>query len=532
MLAKLKFLHHLQILFVAVTVPVLVVLTVALLATESLTDKLQQLGREDLPLSRILADVAREQLGQSLKFNEVLLHARTGNREKFEIANDSFIQYGKRISDTLLEGRNIAQRGLEQNNDPARIREIDAIKTTFKEVEKLHGDYEHLGASLIRNIYQYEFLLRPELMHSGDHLAIEEEAAKQVELTAKSLSALEDETVRLENRIKEGVEQVEGLSQTLAVDTARNRMTIYKVLVLSVFLMLVGVFSLGLIVERIHEKRKGIQEARIREFIGRVDAAVQKMIPAAKKMEQVGTDFLERQVQRGHRVNKMVHFLGQVHKTIEGNIASVKKSHESHEHEKGLVRNVEKRVLTLDHESVEALVASRETMKIIRMLKNRLLQINMLTTNATAEATRNEATRGFAVFTDELREHARKSADETELVAELLEHHLGKVQNDTETMKGIRQGLDELTDRATYSGRIILDLKEPNERQLQQMEEIRVLLDGADLSLKQEKPVLDELLHSLNLLRLQLGTLHEASEQWPEFTGNRDAVPPGRQSLS
>ncbi|MBF0109523.1 MAG: hypothetical protein HQL76_10130 [Magnetococcales bacterium] len=529
MLEKLRFTHHLQILFFAVALPVLAVLTIALMAAEEWTDTLNRLGGLDLPLSRIIGVAAREHLGQGIEFNKVLLNARIGNREKFELANDSFIQYGKRIGDTLLEGRNITQRRLEREGDPERMRAVDAIKTTLKEIEKLHGDFEHLAATLIRGIYQYEFLMKPELMKNGDHVAIEEEEARQVASLAKSLSAMEDETNRLENKIKDGIEQIEGLSQTLVADTASARISFYKILVSIIFSLLAVLFFLGILIERIHERRALARETEYRTLSGQVEETIRGVLPTIRRMEQMVQVVHDQKRQQSGWIVGMGKHLNAIQRMIEDNIATARGFQEQLNHREGLLRQAEKKITVLDREAREALIASRETVKVIRSLKNRLMQINMLTTHASAEAFRNEATRGFSVFTDDIREHAQKSAEEAELVAELLEHHQGKVGNDTETVKEIRGRIDELIDLGLRGGQTIVELRQPNEQQLPRVEELHSSLDVFDKKIVEEKGILEECLRSTSHWTGSMESLLKATDPWSGSTSGAAAPVPATQ---
>lgn len=427
MFKKLKLTYHLLILYGFLGVFMLSLCGYGLFVIRDYESTIATVDREQLPLARTVAEISRHQLDQTLRFNEILLYARISDREKYEISNERYVQAGKRMGDEILEGRNIAQRGIERADSESRLKELDTIKTLLKGIEKAHGDYEHLGALLIRGIYQYDFLLKNEFLTSGDHIAGEEEATKHITFMKTTLSALEDETRRLESGIKESMERVKQLSQTLAVDAKQQKERVYNRILPLLFFSLSGGLLLVFVTAKVYKDVEYIKSqlcgqslAVLADVLTQFQNTFEVLGPSSKQLEK--NFFLQDESFRSTTDN-----CREMARLSENNQQLAVNLHYLVAEKNDALEKTDALVNQLNDDAGDMLESGTETRRTVLSLKEIIAQISMLATNASAEAFRSDATRSFAIFTEEIRDLARS----TVVVSDAISHRID------DAMKGI-----------------------------------------------------------------------------------------------
>lgn len=421
MFKKLRLTFHVFILYGFLSIILLLLCGYCLFVIRGYTLTIAAVDREQLPLARTVAEISRHQLDQTLRFNEILLFSRINDREKFEISNEKYVQAGKRMGDEILEGRNIAQRGIDRANSESRLKELDTIKTLLKGIEKAHGDYEHLGALLIRGIYQYDFLLKNEYLTSGDHIAGEEEASKHISFTKTTLSAMEDETRRLESGIKESMERVKQLSKTLMVDANQQRDRSFNGVLPLLFFALSGGLLLVLTISKIHINRDKCKNKIAREALA-VLADVLTQFQAIYQILDPSSQQLEKNLslQRDSFDSTVAHLQEMAHLS-ESNLQLPTQFQSLMTEKEDALGKTNLLVKQLNKDAGRLSESGTEIGRVVQNLKEMIAQINMLATNASAEAFRLEATRSFAVFTEETRDLARSTVSLSETISKQMD---------------------------------------------------------------------------------------------------------------
>ena len=448
MFKKLKLTYHLLILYGFLGLFLLLLSGYSLLIIRGYDETIATVDREQLPLARTVSEISRHQLDQTLRFNEILLYARIHEREKYELSNERFVQAGKRMGDEILEGRNTAQRGIDRANSEETLKALDTIKTLLKGIEKAHGDYEHLGALLIRGIYQYDFLLKTEYLTSGDHIAGEEEANKHITFLKTNLSALEDETRRLESGIKESMERVKQLSQTLAEDSKLQREHAFNSIIPLLFFALSSALILVFMTTQVHsEKSKSNAQitnqalAFLANLLTQFHNVFHVIGPASEKLEQ---NIALQRVSFDDAVEKLKEMVQLSNNTLqlsaEINAIKINKNN--------ALGKTETLVKQLNQDAGEMLTTGTETGRIIHNLKEVVAQINMLATNASAEAFRSDATRSFAVYTEEIMDLARSTVTTLDKVSNRIDDSIKAIHADRLHVSQTQNRFTEVMDLA------------------------------------------------------------------------------------
>ena len=403
-----------------------------------------QVNRGKIPLSRSLGEIARHQLDQSMRFNEILIHAETGNREKFEIVNENFTQAGKRLEDELLEGRNLAQKGIEEADSEETLKTLDTIKTILKNIEKTHGDFQHLAAALIRNIYQFEFLTKEAQLTSGDHLSIEENQIRHLKFLKSELSAMEDETRRLEGLLKNAEEEIKKLSQTLAIDATRWKKQAFKIIIPLLTLFSLGGLLLTLAIIKIHQDRDQMNKKDASQVADRLIRVVSQLETQFNHQGTTGERVRTLAAEQDRHIESAIRDISEISRiSLENNEASIKIETLMEERDRNLVQT-RQLIVQLDANTGGFLKAEEETQRFVQTLKENLMQINILATNASAEAARSEATRSFIIFTDEIKDMAKKTVTISKTVSNQMADALETARADREQSQTTRKNFDAL----------------------------------------------------------------------------------------
>lgn len=519
MFKKLQLTFHLLTLYGVLGVFLLLLGGYSLFVIYQYDETIHTVDREHFPLSRVVTEITRHQLDQVLRFNEVLFFARIGDREKFEISNEKYVQAGKRFVDEILEGRNIAQKGMEMASSEAKLKEIDAIKTLLKGIEKSHGDYEHLGALLIRNIYQYDFQSKNESFAMGDHASAEETAAKHMDFMKANLSTLEDETRRLEGGIKDVMELVKRLPQTLAVDSVRQRNWVFQiVLPLTGFALVVGLL-LVFFIARIQKEREQSKNRLMGQSLQLLSNALNPLQdifhgwePASQKLDQV-------MVEQRERVDQMVTALQSLVLLSDNALPLVGQmrgliGEEGHALEQAglLIQQLNKGTnLVLD--------SATESGRMMRHLRDSTAQINLLATNASAEALRSDATRSFAVFTDEIKGLARANVLETETLCNRTEDIIVHIRAEHLHTSQTHRRFEHVTEISKKESEVFGTLADLMGQCVTALRSVQGVVTGAQANLQGSGPLLEQSKSVRQLAQSHVKTAQEAVGGWPSGSG-------------
>ncbi|MBF0400541.1 MAG: hypothetical protein HQL90_07205 [Magnetococcales bacterium] len=515
MFKKLQLTLHLLLLYGLLAVFLLAVGGYSLFVIYQYDETLHSVDREQFPLFNVVTEITRHQLDQTLRFNEVLFFARVGDREKFEVSNEKFIQAGKRFGDEILEGRNVAQKGMEMARSEARLKEIDTIKTLLKGIEKSHGDYEHLGALLIRGIYQYDFLSKTETIAVGDHASAEEEANKHMAFLKGNLSALEDEVRRMEGGIKDVMERVKQLPQSLAVDSRHQRDWVFQVVLPAVGFALVMGFLLVLVIIQVQKERERNKNSLtsqslllLSDALTHLQQAFQQLDPASQQVEQIIAGERGRVASIMTEVQNLVLQADNALSLAEQMRSLVGEEHQALEQAGLLIQQLNKGADLL-------LESATESGRTIRHLRDLTSQINLLATNASAEAFRSDATRSFAVFTDEIKELARANVLVAETLVNRAEDSIVHIRTDQLHTVQTRRRFENVTEVSRKEGALFARIAELLTHHAALSRLVQGGIGEMHTVLQGSGAVLEQVKSSRQTVQTQLKGAQEALGGWP-----------------
>ena len=506
---------HLFVLYGFLGMSMLLLCSYSLFVMHDYEETIADVDREQLPLARTIAEISRHQLDKTLRFSEILLFARINDQEKFEIGNESFIQAGKRMGVELFEGINIAQKGVDLADSPSRSKEFEKIKLLLDDIKTARGKYDELGASLIRSIYQYDFMSKKEYLLSGDHVAAEEESSKHVAFLKITIATLEAVTLDLEINIKEAMERAKQLSQTLAIYARKQEEQAFGRLLPILFAVLSGGLLLVLVIAKMYKNQEraknqlaGQSLAILSAALSQLQRAFQILEPTSLQLEN--TFFLQRDSFGSTIANlkEIVHF-------SEYNLLIAEQLQSLTSEKKVTMEKVGILVKQLSNDAGNMLESGIESKRIVRNLREAIIQINLLATNANAEASRSEATRSFTVFTKEIKDLSKSSVAVSETISNRTDEAIKGIHADRLHVIQTHQGFSELVELVKKE----VDLFEMTTTAIQQqfalLQTVQDAATGVQVALQASAPLLEQMKVTRNILQSQTEVAHEAVGGWP-----------------
>ncbi|WP_130472410.1 methyl-accepting chemotaxis protein [Candidatus Magnetaquicoccus inordinatus] len=518
MFKKLQLTVHLLTLYGVLVFFLLAVGSYALLVIDRYDETIHAVDREQFPLAHIVTEMTRHQLDQVLRFNEAMFYARISDREKFEVSNEKFVQAGKRFSDEVLEGRNVAQKAMDLAHSEARIKEIDAIKTLFKGIEKSHSDYEHLGASLIRSIYQYDFLSRSEGFTSADPMSGEEEANKHFATVKNLLSGLEDEVRRLEGGIKDVTERVKLLPQNVALDSERQRdRFFYRVLPMMGFAMAVGILLLFITVQ-VQKDREAQRYKLLTQSLDQLADSLQQLQITVEGSEPLSQQLFQVMGEQRPAVSRALKDMQQMVLDADSlHIYSGQMQDVVSQTVQGLQR-MEGLIQSLHQDAERMLATESETGRALRQLKDTTLQINLLSTNASAEAMRSEATQPFAVYSDAIKELAHINLTMAESIANRTYDTIRRIQIDQERAEQTQDRFSQLVGLLSRERELFDKIVGMMQQQPILFREVQDMVSGVNGAFTLGMPLMEQVKSGWQVASIRLQEVREMLGNWPKGT--------------
>ncbi len=441
------------ILFLFVSVSGVLGGTIALGVLHHRDNMLSDVKSRHLPLSNIIAEMSAQQITQVLRYNEILLFARTGNRERLEISNEAFINAGKQFVNIVIEGENIAQKGVEHARSAAERKTFGDIKTQLSELEKVHTDLQYQSSIIVRSIYQHDFLNRAKMlsaMNNPDQGAAQVDDSSHHMFIEKMFSRLEDETKLLENLLK----NLRRTTESLPSPTFRKAASLSSwawsgalpLLVVSFF----GGLGILIIIWMTMESTRKKEQNTLREHSSALHDTIDRLADSARVTDRAHQEISNNQE---HQISVVSDLLAvpdaaQAHAKT-GHMAVDPRQTASEalvfaENARQTAGVIIKRMQNLRKSVREAGHNTEELQKLGEKLNHLAIQIGVLATNASAEASKSADNSAFVHYADELRDLSKVSSQTTEHFKNLLLHLMRVNQENIEATRYAENRSDEI----------------------------------------------------------------------------------------
>lgn len=444
MLKSMKLSTHLLFFFLFLEILALIMGGISLGSNHRLNNRISTLDQADIPLITAVSEMSREQLNQTLRMNEIFLYGEMDEREKFEVANNGFINAGKRLTNILVEARHITQKGLEGSNSESKKKILDKVKTIIGEFQKIHGGYEHLAGNIIRNQYKYRFLTRAGIITGNDEQTLDDAEANYTKQLGKNISDMDDETKRLENKLKEAFYATKEMVRGLASQASMEKNIAWSGFFVAMTIFTIGGFVLAIIIGKIHLKRHNDTLNAQRKLISPFKAKADLMEKSLGKLDDLLSQIAVHNNKQADVVKTAQVALTSLG-TLTNNNATLSTQTALLSQESDLkAKQSDQSVLAFKEQSSRSMGLAARIHKGLHDLVQLSMQVNLLATSASAEASRKEASRGFIIFTNEIKELAQHSVKSIEIISELVERDIKEIKAGYEQVELARKTLSEV----------------------------------------------------------------------------------------
>lgn len=401
--------------------------------------EIDNIAEDDLPLMRVVSRLTKYQLEQATRFAVILQLTYLKKQDKLEVESRNFKDAGKRITDVLREGRKLAKTGQTKADTPEMAKAFEAIDLMLGSVEKKHGEYEHHSEALLQK------------MASLDGTSSQKD---KDELVAAALR-MEEATSQLEDSLERISEQIDAMAKNLTRDAHDTQKQSFQILVPLTVLSIVGGILLSIIIVRAIVGTLRRTMGDLTTGSSEIAAASHEIANASQMLADQASSQAAALEQTSASLTQIAGYARENRAIIEGSHSLIAQAHDTIQSTKQLLSRAQQTTQNLQTGLGERLPGKLES------LREALLQLNMLATQASVEASRNQATQGYAILTTEMKTFAGKSL---ETIHELLQQSQEATKELAQDQQVRTAANRQFADITTTSTRLKQNLDQLNEK--------------------------------------------------------------------
>jgi len=443
---------------------------------------IKEIGEDDIPLVRVIAQCTEQLLNQSLHFNVLLQYAKIHNKEKFIHSRDGFIETGKRFVDLAKEGKAIAQEGIKISKDEHEKGDFEKILETLKMLEKEHSEFEHHSEEFIHVLYMKAFGDDLASYHDekSDHAPSQHAASVahetdndlvDKEKMIQSIEQLEKETKSMKHELSRGLELADDLTRTLLDHAHHEQVVGMQILIPMMIISIVGGLLLSGFIAKTTVDTIQNSTRNMKEVAATVSAASEQMAAAANELANSTVSQAER--------------LAQISEDISSFNSSIQVNSQAATKTRNLIQNIDNVVVQADKAMKDLNAAIGHTMEseeksgqLFGRLSDYNLQINMLATNATAEANRSEKSNSLGIFTQKIDKTAQEAHAINKEISNLINTSIEKVKKNAVAATNMRTVLKKIVNLTTKASQIIVTVTTSSQKQAKDINTIDQLIQS------------------------------------------------------
>lgn len=515
MFKKLRLSFHFSVLYGILGISLIGMFVSFFVVVERHGEVISEVDHVHFPLARTVAEIARYQMEQSLHLNALLLAARIEDQERFELANAAFVKAGKRLMDEMIVGRSTIQKGMDTAQSNTLLDAFKRVSALFATFKKAHVAYETVGKSLVRHVFEYDFLSKQAFLLSGDAIAAEEEAAKHVAAVGQALVDQEKTIRRLGTGLQAASEQIKQLSQTLALQAKQDKRVVLSLVAPVLLAVLVAGLVLVVVFTRLYSDQEKRNNRLTSQAMDMLSGALKQLYTTCRVMGPSSQRLDQTIASQQGVVENVFTLLTDLLRLSKQTFVSSEKYHALIREKEVAMQQTGALIGKLHDDMGDVLEAGVEGQRAVRALRDGMVRIDMLASHAHAEAVRSEATGSFSVFTQEIKALASANVTHAAEVSRQVDETVKGGHADRLRIIQINQKFSDMVVCANQEAKLCRKMAALGVRQDQMLQTVQRATEETQAAFKISMPLLKQLDAAGKTLKERLEVANNALGRWP-----------------
>ncbi|KPA18212.1 conserved hypothetical protein, membrane [Candidatus Magnetomorum sp. HK-1] len=392
----------------------------------NMDDTVDEIGENLIPLIRVMAKATEQLLNQSLHFNMLLQYSKIYKKEEFKHEDSGFTESGKRFIDMLKEGKNIAQSCIKVSVTKKNKTDFEKIRDVLEILEKEHNEYEHKSEELISILYIKSF----ENEHRAETVIMND--------MMKPIERMKKETTTMKQELNKGLELIDELTRIMLDNAHKKKAVAIEILIPMMFISIAGGFFLSISIARITVNQ-------IQDSIHKMKEIAESASVGVDQIATTANDLAQSSVSQASSLEQISSSTSHINTLIQQNCQTSSETQQ-------LIRNIDKNMTKaeismqkLNLTIMESLESEKKAETLFNQLSDYNLQINLLATNASAEASRNESTQSFGIFTQKIDQASQNAHTINTNISDVLRNSLETIKKNFASARILRNVLHKIS---------------------------------------------------------------------------------------
>lgn len=286
----------------------------------------------------------------------------------------------------------------------------------------------------------------------------------------EQLEIMEQETKHIEEEFEELLALVDQLTRTLTREAENEQQRAFAILIpLALFSVLGGLFISVLVIST--------TVMPLKQAIKTLSDGAEHVSVASQQIATTSEYLSDKVVEQASSVEQISASVEQVAQLSQHNNEVAAQGHSLIEQLNELIQQAETHIHDLN-QSVNGLNAfGNQIGQTIKLLNDMAIQVNLLATNATVEATRHEASQGFGIFTAEIKNLSQKSVDRTREIDEFIDHARTDLKKGYELTENTQKTFSQVVLVVKQLTQLVAEIMTDSKQQAHSISEINTVMN-------------------------------------------------------